>query len=71
MSLGQLNPDSSSLKILGLVHVLSIDKKDLSSAPCISSGISVEDSRTAGKNDHLNQLGAEVEETLFLRTSWI
>lgn len=70
--MGQLNPDSSSLKILGLVHVLSIDKKDLSSSLCISSGISVEDSRTAGKNDHLN--GAEVEETLLLYyfiISWI
>lgn len=51
ISLGQLDPDISSLKILDLVHVLLIDKKALLSH-FISSGFSVEHLRTPGKNDH-------------------
>lgn len=38
-------------------------------SPCINSGFSVEDSRTAGKNDHLNQLRAQVGEILLLDMS--
>lgn len=38
-------------------------------SPCINSGFSVEDSRTAGEDDHLNLLRTQIGEILLLDIS--